>query len=160
MQASEPTKEHVWLKKLLGDWKMTSEASMGPDQPPIKNEGTESVSGIGEYWVQGVGKFAMPDGALATMQLTLGFDAPKGRFVGTWIGSMMPYLWIYDGELDAAGTTLTLNSDGPSMAGDGSMAKYQDIIEFLSDDHRTLSSQVLGADVQWTRFMTAHYHRS
>jgi hypothetical protein len=29
----------------------------------------------------------------------------------------------------------------------------------VSDDHRELSSQVLGEDGQWQRFMTAHYRR-
>ena len=38
------------------------------------------------------------------------------------------------------------------------MAKYQDIIEIVSDDHRTLSSQIL-TDGKWHRFMTAHYRR-
>jgi hypothetical protein len=45
------------------------------------------------------------------------------------------------------------------MAGDGTMAKYQDVIEIKSEDYRTLSSQVLGADGKYTRFMTAHYRR-
>jgi hypothetical protein len=45
------------------------------------------------------------------------------------------------------------------MAGDGSMAKYQDIIEFRSDDHRLLRSQVLQKDGTWNHFMTAHYRR-
>jgi len=39
------------------------------------------------------------------------------------------------------------------------MAKYQDIIEFVDDDHRILSSQVLGTDGQRQPFMKAHYRR-
>jgi uncharacterized protein DUF1579 len=39
------------------------------------------------------------------------------------------------------------------------MAKYHDIIEFVSDDHRTLSSQSLGHDGQWHPSMKAHYRR-
>jgi hypothetical protein len=39
------------------------------------------------------------------------------------------------------------------------MAKYQDIIEFLGNDRRTLTSRVLGADGQWQPFMKAHYRR-
>jgi hypothetical protein len=39
------------------------------------------------------------------------------------------------------------------------MAKYQDITEIKSDDHRVLSSRVLGPDGKWTQFMTAHYRR-
>ena len=29
----EPQKEHLWLKKLVGEWTYTSSASMGPDMP-------------------------------------------------------------------------------------------------------------------------------
>ena len=61
---------------------------------------------------------------------------------------------------DAAdGKSLVLDTEGPSMAGDGSMAKYQDVITFLSPDHRTLTSRALGPDGQWTEFMSADYRR-
>ena len=61
-------------------------------------------------------------------------------------------------RLDAAGKVLTLDAEGPSFT-DGKMAKYQDMIEFKSDDHRVLSSQSLGDDGKWQRFMTANYRR-
>ena len=50
--------------------------------------------------------------------------------------------------------------EGPNFSGYGTMVQYQDIIEFVSDDHRTLSSQMLGADGQWVPFMKAHYRRT
>lgn len=39
------------------------------------------------------------------------------------------------------------------------MAKYKDVIEFIDDDHRTLTSQTPGPDGKWHQFMTAHYLR-
>jgi hypothetical protein len=93
------------------------------------------------------------------MILTLGYDPQKERFVGTWIGSMMTNLWGYEGELDPAERVLTLNTEGPNMAGDGT-AKYQETIEVISDDHRVFKSRVLGDDGQWREFMTSHYRRS
>ena len=54
---------------------------------------------------------------------------------------------------------LTLNAEGPSMATEGKMAKYRDVIEFKSDDHRVLTSHMLGDDGEWRQFMTAHYRR-
>lgn len=72
---------------------------------------------------------------------------------------MMTYSWLYDGELDANETVLTLNSNGPAMTGDEKMAKYRDVIELKSDDHRVMTSHVLGDDGQWQHFMTANYRR-
>jgi hypothetical protein len=72
---------------------------------------------------------------------------------------MMTYLWVYDGELDAAERVLTLNSSGPAMTGEEKMAKYRDAIEFKSNDRRVLTSHVLGDDGQWHKFMTVNYQR-
>jgi len=91
--------------------------------------------------------------------MTLGYDPQKQRYVGTWIGSMMTYLWRYEGELDAAETGLTLNSEGPAMTDDAKMANYKDVIEFKSDDHRVMTSHVLSDDGQWHHFMTINYWR-
>ena len=101
----------------------------------------------------------MPGGAPATMIMTLGYDPQAKRFVGTWIGSMMTNLWVYDGALDATERVLALESEGPSMAGDGTMARYRDAIEIRDDDHRTLTSSVRSADGTWKQFMTATYRR-
>ena len=132
---------------------------MGPDQPPMKATGTESVRSIGGLWTMGEGHGQMPDGGPATTIMTLGYDPQKKQFVGTFIGSMMTYLWIYEGSLDAAEKALTLHAEGPSCTGDGTMAKYKDVLEVVSSDHRTLTSHLLGDDGQWKTFMTAHYHR-
>jgi hypothetical protein len=91
--------------------------------------------------------------------MTLGYDPQKKRFVGTWVGSMMTYLWVYDGELDAAESVLTLNAEGPSMATEGKIEKYKDVIEFKNDNHRVLTSHMLGDDGEWHGFMTANYRR-
>jgi hypothetical protein len=156
---AEPQKEHQWLQQLVGEWTSEAECSMGPGQPSTKSYGTERVRMVGGLWMVGEGQGEMPGGGTATMIMTLGYDPQKKRYLGTWIGSMMTHMWHYDGEMDASGRVLTLSAEGPSMAGDGTMAKYQDIIEIKSKDHRTLSSRVLGPDGTWNHFMTAHYRR-
>lgn len=158
-KAAEPQKEHHWLQQLVGEWTFESEAMMGPDQPPMKSGGSESVRPLGGLWTLGEGQGKMPDGSLATTLMTLGYDPQKGRFVGTWIGSMMTNLWVYDGELDADGRKLSLYSEGPSMSGDGTMGKYRDAIEVVNDDHRIMTSEFQGEDGNWHKFMTAHYRR-
>jgi hypothetical protein len=110
-------------------------------------------------WTVAEGTCEMPGGGTGTTLMTLGYDPQRKRYVGTWVGSMMSHLWIYDGELDAAKRVLTLESEGPSMAGDGSMSKYRDVIEIIDDNHRTLSSYMPTDDGKWQNFMTAHYRR-
>lgn len=155
----EVRKEHEWLHQLVGDWTAEMTASMEPGQPPSTTQGTESVRSLGGLWTLGEGQGACPDGSPVTSLMTLGFDPAKGRFVGSFIASMMSMIWHYDGALAADGKSLVLDTEGPSMAGDGSMAKYQDVITFLSPDHRTLTSRALGPDGQWTEFMSADYRR-
>jgi hypothetical protein len=157
---AEPQKEHQWLQKLVGKWTYETEASMGPGQPPSKCQGSETVRSLGCLWVLCEGQGEMPGGGAATMIMTLGYDPQKKRYVGTWVGSMMTHLWVYDGSLDPSGKVLTLNAEGPSFAGDGKMAKYKDVIELKSDDHRVMTSHLLGDDGKWSQFMTAHYRRT
>lgn len=158
MQAA-PQKEHQWLQKLVGEWAYETEVKMESGQPAENPTGTETVRSVGGLWFLAEGQGEMPGGGTATTLMTLGYDPQKQHYVGTWIGSMMTYLWLYEGELDANETVLTLNSEGPSMTGDEKMAKYRDVIEFKSDDHRVMTSHMLGDDGQWHHFMTAHYRR-
>lgn len=159
MQLPEPTNEHQWLQKLVGHWTFEAECSMGPDQPAAKSTGMEWVRSLGGLWTIGEGEGETPGGGTYQSIMTLGYDPASKQFVGTFVVSVMTHLWPYRGSLDQQQQRLTLDSQGPSFTGDGTMAQYQDIIEFVTDDHRTLSSQVLGADGQWQRFMMAHYRR-
>ena len=156
---AEPQKEHLWLRRLVGEWTYEAEAFMGPGRPPTKSQGTETVRSLGGLWVVGEGQGECPGGGPADTVLTIGYDPRTKRFVGTWVGSMMAHLWVYDGSLDEAGRVLTLEAEGPDFATGGKTAKYQDITELRSDDHRVLTSRVLGDDRQWREFMTAHYRR-
>jgi hypothetical protein len=156
---AQPQKEHQWLQKLVGEWTYEIEAMMGADQPAEKSTGTESVRGLGELWILAEGQGEMPGCGSVTTLMTLGYDPQKQRYVGTWVGSIMTYLWQYDGELDAGETVLTLHSDGPAMMDEEKLGKYKDVIEFKSDDHRVLNSHMLCDDGQWQHFMTAHYWR-
>jgi hypothetical protein len=45
------------------------------------------------------------------------------------------------------------------MTVEGKMANYPDVIEFKDDNHRVLTSRILGDDGTWNEFMTADYRR-
>lgn len=161
MQAAAQ-KEHLWLQQLVGEWTTEARMLMAPESAETC-KGTESVRSLGGLWILAVGQGEMPGGGSATMLMTIGYDVEKKRYVGTWVGSMMTHLWLYDGELDSSGTVLTLNSEGPDMspgAVPGRLAKYKDVIEIKAADHRILTSSCLGADGEWQQFMRADYRRT
>lgn len=159
MQLPEPQDQHRWLLQLVGEWDYHHECNMGPDQPPMKSSGKQTTRALGELWILGDITGKTPGGSDVHSVITLGFDPARARFVGTFVSSCMTHLWPYDGSLDASGRVLTLDSEGPSFAGDGSMAKYQDIIEVISIDYHTMKSQFQNADGSWTQFMNGTYHR-
>lgn len=158
---AEPDNEHEWLAQLVGDWEYEGEAIMAPGEPAQEFSGTESVRSLGELWVVGEGTVPMPDGGEGTTVITLGYDPQKRRFVGTFVGSMMTHLWIYDGELEEDGKTLTLYTEGPDMApgSEGRMVPYKDVVRLESPDHRVLRSHQRGDDGEWHQFMESHYRR-
>lgn len=160
MQLPKPTLEHEWLLQLIGDWKFDGECMMGPDQPPSKSSGTQTTRPLGSLWTLGEMQSVGPDGEPMHSLITLGYDPARERFVGTFVASCMTHMWPYVGQLDAARKVLTLDSEGPSFADDGSMAKYQDIIEIIDKDHYLLSSQFQNPDGSWTQFMSAKYSRT
>lgn len=156
---TKPQKEHEWLQQLVGDWTMEGDCDMGPDQPVMKSSGTEHVRSLGGLWVVCEGTSEMPGGGTGEMLMTLGYDVEKKTYLGSWTGSMMSNMFVYRGSLDAAGKVLTLDTEGPSFAGDGKTARYQDVITIKSRNERTLHSQALQPDGSWKRFMTATYRR-
>ena len=162
---AEITPQHTWLHQLVGEWQFEGESIATDGMPATKMSGTESVRKLGDAWVLCEGRGPIPDamgGDLALTQFTFGYDPAKGHFVGTFIGSMMNYLWIYHrGELDAAGRTLSLYAEGPAFDGPpGTMAQYRDSIEMVSPDERVLRSHLQGPDGQWIHFMTSRYRRT
>jgi uncharacterized protein YndB with AHSA1/START domain len=152
--SAPPAPEHGWLYRLLGEWRFETECSMGPDQPPMHATGTERVRSLGGYWVIGESEGEMPGGGPARWIISMGYDPMAKRFRGSFVGSMMAHMFVYDGKLEADGRTLTLDTEGPAMSGQG-MARYRDVVELRSEDERVLTSQVQGEDGGWTTFMTS-----
>jgi hypothetical protein len=155
---AEPQREHRWLDRLVGEWTSEMECRMGPDQPPMKSGGVDVVRSLGGLWIVAEGEGEMPGGGTAKSIMTLGYDPRIGRYVGTFVASMMTHLWVYNGSLDASEKVLTLDTEGPDFTNQ-KMGRYQDCIEFVDDDHRIMTSRALGDDGNWVPFMTAHYYR-
>lgn len=152
----KPQKEHAWLEQLAGEWEADIEALV-PGQEPLKSKGTESVRKIGGFWVLAENKSEF-QGQPFTGLLTLGYDAGKETYVGTWIDSMTGYLWTYEGTVDPAGKVLTLKTKGPSHT-PGELAKFKEVLELKSKDHKVFTSYIEGENGEWTRMMTINYRR-
>jgi hypothetical protein len=59
---------------------------------------------------------------------------------------------ILEGTLDAAGKMLTLVAEEPSMDDPTKQAKYRDVIEIKSANHRLMTSSMLKPDGAWHAF--------
>jgi len=160
MEPATMQKEHEWLRRMLGEWRWESEPMSETGKPPMVCAGMDRVRLLGDLWIVCEGNGGVPGDTTHTNMMSLGFDPSSGRFVGTFIASVMTHLWVYDGALDASGEALVLHTEGPSFAGDGTRARYRDTITFVAEDHRTLGSEHQTPDGAWHRFMLAHYRRT
>lgn len=148
--------EHKWLHRFVGKWRTCND----PEAPAEQDfEGAEVYKAIGENWIQGEsivkGKKGEPDQISLT---TIGFDPEKGKFVGSWVGTMMNMQWIYEGD-KVGENRLVLDSVGPSFDGTPGEQVYRDIYEFTDDNHRIMKSYVQKSDMKWELFMTIHADR-
>jgi hypothetical protein len=154
-----PEKEHQWLEQFVGEWSTESKAEMGPGQPPLECTGTIHSRRIGGLWVLNEMKGEVAGTSMVGIQ-TIGYDPGKKRYVGTWVDSMVNYLWQYEGTVDETGKVLTLDAEGPNFMADGKLAKFRDIYAFKSADEMAISSQMLGKDGKWVTFMSGTAKRA
>ncbi len=148
-----PVKEHEWLKQFIGEWEITSEAHMGPDQPAMKCQGTISSRSLGGFWIVSEMKANMMGTDITALQ-TIGYHPQKKKYIGSWVDSMTDHMWTYEGTVDSTGKILTLEAEGPNFMVEGKTAKFRDIYEFKSKDEIILTSSMQGEDGKWTTFMT------
>ncbi len=157
---TDPSPEHAWLKRFEGVWAFTSRCPMGPEGEVAESQGEERVRMLGDLWLIGEAAGPMPDdGAICHSVMTIGYDPAKERFVGTWVGSPMTSMFVYEGTLDTTSNTLTLSTTGPDMMDPSKTAQYQDVVVWLDDNTRELRSRIQGADGGWTEIMSARYTR-
>src|SRR3546814_6080137 len=150
---AKPQAEHGFLEKLVGTGEVTSK-EMGEGEP-----WTEVVRSLHGLWVIAEGNGQMPGGGDASTVMTLGYDPDRSRYVGTWIGSMMNHLWVYEGEVSADGTTLSLYASGPDFENPGKTGEYREQIVIQEDDHRIFNSSHRQTEGHWKQLMEVHNRR-
>jgi hypothetical protein len=152
----QASKEHGWLKQLVGEWNVEIDAA-GPGGK--KQTGTERVRSLGGLWILAEGRSTTHDGADAATVMTLGYNPEKSAYVGTFIASMMTHMWLYQGWIDRDQNALVLDTEGPSFEDMSKRCRYKDTIRIIDRDYRTLTSSYQGEAAAWYEFMVAHYRR-
>lgn len=156
MEMPKATEEHRWLEQLVGRWTYES-VDAGPED--CASAGVETVRMLGDFWLIAEAE-GEAGGQPATHVITVGFDPQKGKFFGSFVTSMMPSFWIYEGTLDADGKALRLKSEGPRFDGQPGTAMYEDSIEIISPDEHLFRGRAQQDDGSWKDFMVTRYRRA
>lgn len=154
LELPPPTPEHEWLLRFVGNWDAQIEMLGAPEQPPMKTRGTETARMVGGYWLVSDGR---NNEFPYAFRLTLGFDPKRRIYIGTWIDSMTSFLWHYEGAVDPTGRILSLETEGPFPPIPGTISRYREVTEFLSESHRVFTSARLGEDGNWTTHMRINF---
>lgn len=157
-QMPKPEKEHAWLQHLTGEWDTEAEMFMEPGKPPLKAQGSESARMVGGFWLLAEAKGEMMGMEFRSV-FTLGYDAQKKKYIGTWIDNCTNYLWKYEGTVDSTGKVLTLETEGPCPMSGGKLTKFKEVIEIKDKDHKFFTSSMQGEDGKWTTIVSVNYRR-
>lgn len=154
----QPTTQHEWLKKFVGEWTVRSEIHMAPDQEPMVATGTESARMLGGFWVVGEGRGEMAGADLKSEWIiSFGYDPQQGEYVGRWIDSMTPAKWDYRGKVSEDGKTMTLSTSGFCPM-EGKDCEFRTTVAFKSDDVRVITDEKK-TDAGWVTAVVSTYTR-
>ena len=157
-QAPKPTKEHRWLQKFVGTWEVSSAGVAAEGQPAIQSTGKIESTRLGEFWVQNRMEAEFGPGMAFSGIQTVGYDAKKKKYIGTWIDSTNGFMWKYEGFVK--GEKLVLEATGPDMTNPEKTRLYRDSYEFTGENSMKVESSMQAEDGSWTVFMTGKGKRT
>jgi len=94
-----PGPEHRFLERKIGTWEIEAEYFLGADAEPMLARGIDRVRALGPYWVLAESEFELP-GMRIIGQAATGYDPVSRRYRSTWIDSVTPFLYSFDGSYD------------------------------------------------------------
>ena len=86
-----------------------------------------------------------------------GFDANKGKYVGTWIDSMSPNMSLLEGSYDAKTKTMTYTGEG--VGPDGKSKYTQKMVTTTKDDGSRVFTLYMKMDKDEVKFMEITYQK-
>jgi hypothetical protein len=155
----DPQQAHAWLQQFAGEWTSTSRTTALPGQPAMECTGTMKSRMLGGFWVINEVRGDMGGMTFDAIQ-TIGYNAAKKKYVGTWVDSMMDFLWHYEGDVDHTGTKLVLVAEGPNFMAPGKVARFRDSYQFKSPDLIVATAEMMDDDGNWVTFMTGEMKRN
>jgi len=118
-QKPQPTEEHHAILRSVGTWEGSMKLWI-PGMPEQTTSCTEVNTAFGDFWMttdfecQLMGDTYRGQGAT-------GYDPMKGKYVGTWMDNMSPFLAVMEGE--ERDGKLIMRWTGPTM--DGSVQPHR-----------------------------------
>ena len=155
----ESGKASGFLDRLTGEWSGVAVAVLGPGQEPRRIESREVARLLGGRWLV-IETTHLLGGRSRTSIFTIGYDAVREGFVGTYVDEGQAHLWFYTGDLDDTGSVLTLDTEGPIFGDPTTTTKYRVVIEIEGVGHRVMRSSILGPDGEWFEFARAETRRN
>jgi hypothetical protein len=154
----QPTAEHKVLASEEGTWDATVKSYMGgPDAEPSVSKGTEVNTMLaGGLWLASKfeGEFG---GAKFEGRGQFGYDANKGKYVGTWVDSMSPTISVLEGEYDAKTKTMTYVGEGTGP--DGKSKYTQKMVTTTKADGSRVFTLYMKLDKDEVKFMEITYQK-
>ena len=141
--APKPTAEHQKLAASVGTWDAVL-STTGEDGKAIESKGT-SVQKLacGGLWL--IDEFSVPDflgmGPFEGHGVT-GYDPKKGKYIGTWVDTMLTTFMQLEGSFDKTGKVLTMEGMGPGP--DGNALKHKLVTTWHSADKYVFEMFVVG----------------
>ena len=114
MTLPQPTSEHQRLTESIGEWSGTMTMSI-PGVPSDPMPCSETISAFGPFWITSEFRSDFV-GVPFQGRATQGYDATRGKYVGTWIDSMSGFMSIMEGNFNEAGE-LVMEWEAPDMTG-------------------------------------------
>ena len=147
LPAQEKLTGFDWLRQFEGSWATVAKSPAIGDYPEMVSKGIVTSKVIGESWVVNEHRGQCGETPFNAIQ-TIGYSK-QDSFTGSWVDSIMHYMWQYSGTLDESKNRLTLNANGPDLTDPKKTRKYRDIFEIQSPTEILTLSQMLNDNDQW-----------
>jgi hypothetical protein len=153
------TQNETWVRQLIGSWDYRFATTQDSEYPGFTIIGRETVWPVGDVFVAMESQGNGSDGSQSHSLISLGFDPDKRRFFGAHVGSAVPTVFVYDGELTENGMALHLQTQGPAMTEGNTVDVYRDTLRILDAHTREQVLEVRDELGAWKEFARTRFTR-